>query len=123
MRELWSAQNIDDYYLEISLSNEWFPEYTLAVEVRNGEATRIRGSAGATEAEFSAAEWRTPDNWERGLVMDSLYSRLAGEIADPEANVVTGFDTRIGLLSYAYVDRPGWADDAYTHSVRRFVRQ
>lgn len=118
MRELWDAQGIDDYYVEITQSNEWVPAYTIGIEVRNGEATRVRGSL-----QEPNSSWRSPDQWERQLVVDSLYTRLATALANPELVVISRFDTRLGVPTVLHFDMPLWADDSYGIEIKRLVRQ
>lgn len=114
MRDLWGAQGITNYDLDLSVGSETAIEYTVRLEVRNSVASRTYDPI---------VEWRAPSASEHKLVIDSLYARMAAEIADPGANVTTYFDTRIGLMTFASVNRPAVLNDAYWYTVRKFRRR
>lgn len=114
MRALWDAQGIDDYDIDLGIGSEIAIETTLRFEVRGSVTTRVYDLV---------AGWRAPTANELKLSIDSLYARMAVADADPEANVVTRFDTRTGLLTFSSVDRPTLVNDAYWYTIRRFKRR
>lgn len=114
MRDLWDAQNIDDYDIDLGIANEVSVEYTLRFEVRGGLTSRVYDVLSG---------WRTPSASEMRLTIDSLYARTAVQMADPAVNVVTFFDSSNGLLTYSSVDRPTVVNDAYWYTVRKFRRR
>jgi hypothetical protein len=114
MRDLWIAQGIDDYDIDLSIGSEVTVETTLRFEVRGSVTTRV----------FDLVEgWRAPRASELKLSIDSLYARMAVADTFPELNVTTRFDTRNGLLTYSAVDNPAAINDAYWYIVRKFKRR
>jgi len=114
MRDLWDAQGIDDYDIDLSIGSEIAIETTLRFEVRGSVTTRV----------FDLVDgWRAPNANELKLSIDSLYARMVVADANPNLNVATRFDTRTGLLTYAGVDNPLVINDAYWYTVRKFKRR
>jgi hypothetical protein len=122
MRAVWESQGIDDYYIEIRQGNEWVPPFTIGIEVRDGDVTRIRGPIDQMAA-GSLTTWYAPQAWDRSLAVDSLYARMARAVANPEWEVDARFDTKLGVPTWMFFDMPAWADDSYSFKITRFVRQ
>ncbi len=113
-RQLWEAEGVDDYRMQVRLTGAWFGGAAV-IHVRNGVPVSVE-PVGESLGE-------TGDLWSHYDTVEELFAILQRAVDEDADHIDASFHARYGLPVDVYIDfRESWADDESGFIVETFDR-
>jgi len=114
-RQLWSAEGVDDYRMQVRLVGAWFGGAAV-IHVRNGVPVSVeRVGEGGGEAPGEV--------WSHYDTVDELFGILQHAVDEEADQIDATYHARYGLPVQVSIDyRENWADDEQGFIVETFDR-